>query len=692
MAGRGTDILLGGNPAGLASEIAPPAGPQPGRGGQDDYDAALAEAKAITEEDHDAVVGGRRPAHHRHRAPRQPAHRQPAPRPRRPPGRPGLVALLPVARGRPHEALRLGPRRRPDGAHGLEDDVAIESRLVSQDDRERPDPRRGLQLRHPQARRRVRRRHQQAARDDLRRARQGPPQRGPHRDRPRLPRGRDRRRWSTTHLHRRRARRLGPRGAGRGAHGDGPRRATAPREDDARRGRRTREALARAPPRISPTTRSSAKAEPTATRTGRIVERLVLLRTIDSLWVEHLTELDDMRRGIGLRGYAQQDPLNEFRKEAFRLYEELRGPHPPPGRDHDLPGDRHPRAAQTVPLPGPGSPPAVAGCARHGGGRARGPARRARGGQLGSGTAAGATAARPGGGLGDGRRHGARPPRRRATAAAPVSGPLPADPMQGARATSGSGTASTAATGRRAAGLHAERRADRAQRPLLVRIGRTSTRSVTGPDRPARGSIGRASDSLVGAVAPSSLAAATPHSGSGSRAIATSSGRRTRSSSSAPPSTTAGRPRCSRHGSTTPSRLYRAGVAPLLVVTGGKADGDRTTEAAVAAPTRSRTACPRRRSSARTRAGTRSTRCARVGGAAQAARPAPRGVRLRPDAHAARPADRDDLGHRAYGSPTPTSPDRRATPSRASGAVHELGALAASTSSPAARRCGPPRG
>jgi preprotein translocase subunit SecA len=55
------------------------------------------------------------------------------------------------------------------------------------------------------------------------------------------------------------------------------------------------------------------------------VERFVLLRTIDSLWVEHLTELDDMRRGIGLRGYAQQDPLNEFRKEAFQLYEELSG-------------------------------------------------------------------------------------------------------------------------------------------------------------------------------------------------------------------------------------------------------------------------------------------------------------------------------------------------------------------------------
>jgi preprotein translocase subunit SecA len=55
------------------------------------------------------------------------------------------------------------------------------------------------------------------------------------------------------------------------------------------------------------------------------VERLVLLRSIDSLWVDHLTELDDMRRGIGLRGYGGIDPLTEFKKEAFKLYEELRG-------------------------------------------------------------------------------------------------------------------------------------------------------------------------------------------------------------------------------------------------------------------------------------------------------------------------------------------------------------------------------
>ena len=56
-----------------------------------------------------------------------------------------------------------------------------------------------------------------------------------------------------------------------------------------------------------------------------LVERLVLLRTIDQLWVDHLTELDDFRRGVGLRGYGGTDPLNEFKREAFKLYEELRG-------------------------------------------------------------------------------------------------------------------------------------------------------------------------------------------------------------------------------------------------------------------------------------------------------------------------------------------------------------------------------
>ena len=59
--------------------------------------------------------------------------------------------------------------------------------------------------------------------------------------------------------------------------------------------------------------------------TWALVERAVLLRAIDTLWVEHLTELDDFRRGVGLRGYAGTDPLVEFKREAYKLYEELRG-------------------------------------------------------------------------------------------------------------------------------------------------------------------------------------------------------------------------------------------------------------------------------------------------------------------------------------------------------------------------------
>jgi preprotein translocase subunit SecA len=55
-----------------------------------------------------------------------------------------------------------------------------------------------------------------------------------------------------------------------------------------------------------------------------VLERIVLLRVIDGLWVEHLTAVDDMRRGIGLRAYSQRDPLNEFKVEAYRMFDELK--------------------------------------------------------------------------------------------------------------------------------------------------------------------------------------------------------------------------------------------------------------------------------------------------------------------------------------------------------------------------------
>jgi preprotein translocase subunit SecA len=55
----------------------------------------------------------------------------------------------------------------------------------------------------------------------------------------------------------------------------------------------------------------------------RYVEKSVLLQTLDHLWREHLVMLDHLRQVIGFRGYAQRDPLNEYKSEAFQLFDTL---------------------------------------------------------------------------------------------------------------------------------------------------------------------------------------------------------------------------------------------------------------------------------------------------------------------------------------------------------------------------------
>ncbi|MEO6196516.1 MAG: preprotein translocase subunit SecA [Dehalococcoidia bacterium] len=55
----------------------------------------------------------------------------------------------------------------------------------------------------------------------------------------------------------------------------------------------------------------------------RTLERLVLLRVIDRLWVYHLTALEELRQGIGLQGYGQKDPLVEYKREAFDMFSQL---------------------------------------------------------------------------------------------------------------------------------------------------------------------------------------------------------------------------------------------------------------------------------------------------------------------------------------------------------------------------------
>jgi preprotein translocase subunit SecA len=55
----------------------------------------------------------------------------------------------------------------------------------------------------------------------------------------------------------------------------------------------------------------------------RHIERTILLQTLDHLWREHLVMLEHLRQVIGLRGYGQRDPLNEYKAEAFSLYEAM---------------------------------------------------------------------------------------------------------------------------------------------------------------------------------------------------------------------------------------------------------------------------------------------------------------------------------------------------------------------------------
>ena len=55
----------------------------------------------------------------------------------------------------------------------------------------------------------------------------------------------------------------------------------------------------------------------------RYVEKSILLQTLDHLWREHLVMLDHLRQVVGLRGYAQRDPLNEYKAEAFSLFEAM---------------------------------------------------------------------------------------------------------------------------------------------------------------------------------------------------------------------------------------------------------------------------------------------------------------------------------------------------------------------------------
>jgi preprotein translocase subunit SecA len=55
----------------------------------------------------------------------------------------------------------------------------------------------------------------------------------------------------------------------------------------------------------------------------RYHERMVMLSVLDGLWKDHLLSMDHLKEGIGMRGYAQQDPLVAYKKESFEMFEAM---------------------------------------------------------------------------------------------------------------------------------------------------------------------------------------------------------------------------------------------------------------------------------------------------------------------------------------------------------------------------------
>jgi preprotein translocase subunit SecA len=110
----------------------------------------------------------------------------------------------------------------------------------------------------------------------------------------------------------------------------------------------------------------------------RMAEKSLLLQLLDQTWKDHLLSLDHLRQGINLRAYAQRDPLNEYKREAFELFEGMLGhlreqvtsvlshvelrfeapPEPPPGfSEAAAPAEREAVLAEAGAMPGPGRMP-----------------------------------------------------------------------------------------------------------------------------------------------------------------------------------------------------------------------------------------------------------------------------------------------------------------------------------------------
>lgn len=55
----------------------------------------------------------------------------------------------------------------------------------------------------------------------------------------------------------------------------------------------------------------------------REIERIILLRVVDEKWMEHIDNMEQLKRGIHLRGYAQRDPVVEYKIEGMNMFDEM---------------------------------------------------------------------------------------------------------------------------------------------------------------------------------------------------------------------------------------------------------------------------------------------------------------------------------------------------------------------------------
>ena len=319
MAGRGTDILLGGNPAGLASEMLHRQGLNPAEVDKETYDAAFAEAKAICDEEHERVVaaGGLHiigtERHDSRRIDNQLRGRA---------GRQGDPGSSRFYLSLEDDLMKRFASDRVAGLMerlGLDEDMAIESRLVSKTIESAQSRVEGYNF---DIRKRV------VEYDDV----INKQRETIYEERDKVLKNEDMADTIQSFLeHEIDAlvdRHLSPMVSVNDWDFDGLSSTltnmglgsdeTTP---DALEDMGTREAVA-----INLKDIAAERLEAKEKEIGEdwpLLERLVLLRTIDSIWVEHLTEVDAMRQGIGLRGLAQEDPLNAFKKEAFGLFGEM---------------------------------------------------------------------------------------------------------------------------------------------------------------------------------------------------------------------------------------------------------------------------------------------------------------------------------------------------------------------------------